>query len=140
MALSVPLSRFTSRVGGGSAFYVRPLAHMNPLSSSQTRGQSCLDWIGLGFMSIAAPAIAGFIRCCCTRIAGDFHLGTLSYSVDNLDLDGFSIILNLCSILVIPTFLVLLPFRRRVLFRWMTWMCCTILWTLLLSRIGFARR
>ena len=27
MALSVPLSRFTSRVGGGSAFYVRPLDH-----------------------------------------------------------------------------------------------------------------
>ena len=25
MALAVPLSRFTSRVGGGSAFYVRPL-------------------------------------------------------------------------------------------------------------------
>ena len=25
MALSVPLSRFTSRVGGGSAFFVRPL-------------------------------------------------------------------------------------------------------------------
>ena len=24
MALAVPLSRFTSRVGGGSAFYVRP--------------------------------------------------------------------------------------------------------------------
>ena len=28
MALSVPLSRFTSRVGGGSAFYVRRLAHI----------------------------------------------------------------------------------------------------------------
>jgi len=27
LALSVPLSRFTSRVGGGSAFYVRPLEH-----------------------------------------------------------------------------------------------------------------
>src|SRR5208282_4685706 len=27
LALSVPLSRFTSRVGGGSAFYVRPLDH-----------------------------------------------------------------------------------------------------------------
>ena len=27
MALSVPLSRFTSRVGGGSAFNVRPLDH-----------------------------------------------------------------------------------------------------------------
>ena len=24
LALAVPLSRFTSRVGGGSAFYVRP--------------------------------------------------------------------------------------------------------------------
>ena len=27
MALAVPLSRFTSRVGGGSAFFVRPLRH-----------------------------------------------------------------------------------------------------------------
>jgi hypothetical protein len=32
LALSVPLSRFTSRVGGGSAFYVRPLAHAMKLS------------------------------------------------------------------------------------------------------------
>ena len=28
MALAVPLSRFTSQVGGGSAFFVRRLAHM----------------------------------------------------------------------------------------------------------------
>ena len=28
MAIAVPLSRFTSLVGGGSAFFVRPLAHM----------------------------------------------------------------------------------------------------------------
>ena len=27
MALAVPLSRFTPRVGGGSAFYVRPHSH-----------------------------------------------------------------------------------------------------------------
>ena len=27
MALAVPLSRFASQVGGGSAFFVRPLAH-----------------------------------------------------------------------------------------------------------------
>ena len=31
MALSVPLSRFTSRVGGGSAFYVRPRPTMETL-------------------------------------------------------------------------------------------------------------
>ena len=28
MALSVPLSRFTPQVGGGSAFFVRPLGHV----------------------------------------------------------------------------------------------------------------
>ena len=31
MALSVPLSRFTPQVGGGSAFYVRPLHHTNKI-------------------------------------------------------------------------------------------------------------
>ena len=31
MALAVPLSRFTSRVGGGSAFYVRRLERMHSL-------------------------------------------------------------------------------------------------------------
>src|SRR5664279_4615333 len=30
LALAVPLSRFTSQVGGGSAFYVRPLRTMQP--------------------------------------------------------------------------------------------------------------
>jgi len=28
LALAVPLSRFTSQVGGGSAFYVRPLPRL----------------------------------------------------------------------------------------------------------------
>jgi hypothetical protein len=37
LALSVPLSRFTSRVGGGSAFYVRCQSHaMKLISSSQS--------------------------------------------------------------------------------------------------------
>jgi integral membrane sensor domain MASE1 len=31
LALSVPLSRFTSRVGGGSAFYVRPRDYMDAI-------------------------------------------------------------------------------------------------------------
>ena len=31
MELAVPLSRFTSRVGGGSAFYVRP--HITPMKT-----------------------------------------------------------------------------------------------------------
>ena len=45
MALAVPLSRFTPRIGGGSAFYVRRLAHMKPLFAILlfvTSGFSCL--------------------------------------------------------------------------------------------------
>ena len=33
LALAVPLSRFTSRVGGGSAFFVRPICKYNPKAS-----------------------------------------------------------------------------------------------------------
>ena len=36
MALAVPLSRFTPRVGGGSAFYVRPPMHHRILGLSST--------------------------------------------------------------------------------------------------------
>ena len=40
MALAVPLSRFTSRVGGGSAFFVRPLSHaMKKIFSSPIVGE-----------------------------------------------------------------------------------------------------
>jgi hypothetical protein len=38
LALSVPLSRFTSRVGGGSAFFVRRLAHFMRISHYITIG------------------------------------------------------------------------------------------------------
>ena len=37
LALSVPLSRFASQVGGGSAFYVRPISHV-PLISKRVAG------------------------------------------------------------------------------------------------------
>ena len=36
MALSVPLSRFTPRVGGGSAFFVRP-QHITPIMKTTTK-------------------------------------------------------------------------------------------------------
>jgi len=37
LALAVPLSRFTPRVGGGSAFFVRPISHV-PLISKRAAG------------------------------------------------------------------------------------------------------
>jgi len=43
LALSVPLSRFTSRVGGGSAFYVRPsFDHENKITRYSTYHHSVL--------------------------------------------------------------------------------------------------
>ena len=51
MALSVPLSRSTLRVGGGSAFYVRPQASILALASWLAKdfgGSICADcqlWI-----------------------------------------------------------------------------------------------
>ena len=49
MALSVPLSRFTPRVGGGSAFFVRPHPNMNtpttPKPTSFSRRAARLGWV-----------------------------------------------------------------------------------------------
>ena len=52
MALSVPLSRFTSRVGGGSAFFVRPLRTMMSTKSDQSDG--------IGFLALLISIAAGF--------------------------------------------------------------------------------
>jgi len=45
LSLAVPLSRFTSRVGGGSAFFVRPLDHaMKYQLVLQFRGDTLADY------------------------------------------------------------------------------------------------
>jgi hypothetical protein len=47
LALAVPLSRFTSRVGGGSAFYVRPLGYFMTNKTPQQRGSRWI-WLVVG--------------------------------------------------------------------------------------------
>src|ERR1035437_2422741 len=49
LALAVPLSRFTSRVGGGSAFYVRPLHTLWNIEAKATDGRR--SWSIGGFCS-----------------------------------------------------------------------------------------
>jgi len=47
LALAVPLSRFTPRVGGGSAFFVRPHSHVMHYFKRQwdeSRGDEHDDW------------------------------------------------------------------------------------------------
>jgi hypothetical protein len=106
---------------------------MNKSSPPQAPSQSRLDWIGLVFMSFAATMIAGSIRCTQT-----FDFGIIANYASGLGDDEFSLILSLCLFLAIPTFLLLLPFRRRALFRWLAWALYTVLWTYLFSMIGFA--
>jgi uncharacterized membrane protein YsdA (DUF1294 family) len=49
LALAVPLSRFTSQVGGGSAFYVRPHPNMDtpttPKTTSFSHRAAKLGWV-----------------------------------------------------------------------------------------------
>ena len=58
MALSVPLSRFTSRVGGGSAFFVRPQASLVAVLKNMKKRTTFLIVLTL-FLLIA---VALFIR------------------------------------------------------------------------------
>ena len=79
MALSVPLSRFTSRVGGGSAFYVRPLTH----AYENIQPQDCSpDFLHARRARWRAACVAAFdsrhmadfavVDCQCTGISGSF--------------------------------------------------------------------
>jgi hypothetical protein len=104
------------------------------------------DWFALVLMSLAAPAIAACIHSICV-----FHRGIRLY---NAEIGGayfhgsngqpglLSILtfIGACGVPAIPTFLVLLPFRRRAFYRWLVWSAFIVLWTWLFfkSEIAFA--
>jgi hypothetical protein len=81
LALSVPLSRFTSRVGGGSAFYVRPLHTLMTQDRTIPTPLSVVSYVFLltGILA-AVEIIVGLTR-------GAFHL--------NLAILGFWIFFGL---------------------------------------------
>jgi hypothetical protein len=111
---------------------------MNHQPASQARSRSWLDFVTVGLMSIAAPGIAAFIHSVWV-----FHTGIRFYNAQIWGLDGFWSIFTwfgACGAPAIPTFLLLLPFRKRVLYRWAVWVACIILWTWLLFKMEFAVR
>ena len=95
MALAVPLSRFTPRVGGGSAFYVRPHhAHENSFATFSLVG-------GAFHLSLR---MAVFSRCSVERCAFGYAQ-RLPHSVSRGDFDIFARrYLGVCT-LAHPTFL-----------------------------------
>lgn len=99
---------------------------------------STSDIFGVALMSIAAPWVAAYVHS-----AWVFHKGFRLY---NAELGGAyfhgrpppepgigTILLWFfwCAIPAMPTCLVLLPFRRRALYRWLVWCCCVAVWTVM---------
>jgi hypothetical protein len=70
MAHSVPLSRFTSRVGGGSAFFVRRIRtpHKNMITTTKTKR------FGILFYSIATVLVLLGVA---LNLSGSVRVGTL---------------------------------------------------------------
>ena len=139
MAAALPLSRFTPRVGGGSAFYVRPLERMNQQPSSQARGHSWLDLVALGFMSLSAPVISALIHSACV-----FQSGIRFYNAELWRLSEHLSLLDVISWIGgfgfpgLITFLVILPFRKSALNSWMVWVGFVAFWTFLLFKMEIA--
>ena len=73
MALSVPLSRFTSRVGGGSAFYVRRL-HVMQIGDTKSLMKGVITLC----IVVAVVMVVDF---------GSFYLGRYGFSFPQKD-DG----------------------------------------------------
>jgi hypothetical protein len=92
----------------------------------QSKFQAWTEWFGLALMSWAAPVVA-FLICqfrFCFRMDYDISVSRFFYAI------------SFCAIPAIPTFLALLPFRRRTLSRWMSWIVCTVGWTFILLYVG----
>ena len=82
MALSVPLSRFTPRVGGGSAFFVRPTTRhetfpkvIRRLEPALFRSVSCLCPAGLFERTIIGGILAAATRRRPARLYGPHYFG-----------------------------------------------------------------
>lgn len=102
------------------------------------------DWFALILMSIAAPVIAA-----CIHSIWVFHRGFRLYNAEiggayfhqnigQTGLLGILFFIGFCGIPAIPTFLILLPFRRRTFYRWIVWSAFIFLWTWLFFKMEIA--
>jgi hypothetical protein len=100
------------------------------------RFPSWADWIALVFLALAAPLIAACIQSVCVFRSDHWIYqaligGAYFHAVEKPGLATIVFILGSCVVFGIPTFLVLLPVRKRVLYRWLVWIAAIAVWTLL---------
>jgi hypothetical protein len=101
-------------------------------------------------MSLAAPLIAACIHSLCVfehgirlynaEIGGIYFHGSMPpYPQPSLSFGEYILaVIGACGIPAIPTFLVLLPFRKRALYRWLIWTGFVVLWTWVLFQMEVA--
>jgi hypothetical protein len=102
------------------------------------------DWVGLALMAIAAPAVAVGSHSAYVLYSGyrlyNAEVGGLYFHGSGLGYGhgpgygplSFWLILTFlggCGVPAIPTFLALVAFRRRALYRWLVWSACVLFWT-----------
>lgn len=115
----------------------RPPARMHLCELLKVRLPAWADWFALLAMAFAAPMVA-----ICVHSAWVFYTG---FRVYNAEIGGAYFLpgsggrgppmssiahhlVVLCLVLALPTFLVLLPFRRLALERWMLWAYFIFFW------------
>jgi hypothetical protein len=116
----------------------------------RVRLRAWADWFALALISFAAPLIAAYIhslyvfergfRLYNAEIGGIYFHGSMPpYPPPVLSLvDYILALIGACGIPAIPTFLVLLAFRKRALYYWLVWAGFIALWTWLLFQMEIA--
>ena len=96
-------------------------------------------------MSLAAPLIAAFIHSICVFERGirlyNAEIGGIYFhnTPPNLRLREYIFtIIGACCAPALLTFLALLPFRKRILHRWLIWSGFIVLWTWVLFEMEIA--
>ena len=101
------------------------------------------DWFTLVLMSFSSPLIAAYIHSVCVfqrgfrlynaEIGGKYFLGVNGsmppYQLPSFGLGDILALISGCAIPGILTFLIILSFRQRALYRWIVWTGFIVIWT-----------
>ena len=117
-------------------------SHMNHLNLQQTLNLRLPAWCGwpdLALMALAAPWIAGYIHSECVFARGirlyNAEIGGIYFGGGSMapypppGLGTIALWISGVSIPAIPTFLLLLAFKKRALFLWLAWFFSVAFWT-----------
>jgi hypothetical protein len=110
---------------------------VNILKPFQFRFPAWTDWFALPLMAIASPLDAALIHSYCVYESG---IRLYNAQIGETGVGAIIRLVSFCCIPGFPTFLALLPFRRRALLRWLVWAGSIFVWTAILFQMEIAIR